>query len=119
MIRWLGVLGLALVAAGATALAVLVAAGWWWVAGPLIAAALVGVHDLTQRKHSILRNYPVIGHARFLLEEIRPEIQQYFVESNTDGRPFDRVTRDLMYDRTKGNHGKIPFGTQRKVNEVG
>jgi glutamate synthase domain-containing protein 2 len=119
MIRWLGVLALAAVAAGATALAVLVAGEWWWVAVPLIAATLVGVHDLTQRKHSILRNYPVIGHARFLLEEIRPEIQQYFVESNTDGRPFDRVTRDLMYDRAKGNHGEKPFGTQRNVNELG
>jgi glutamate synthase domain-containing protein 2 len=119
MIRWVGVMALAAIAAGATALAVLVSAGWWWVAGPLIAASIVGVHDLVQRKHSILRNYPVIGHARFLLEEIRPEIQQYFVESNTDGRPFDRVTRDLMYDRAKGNHGEKPFGTQRDVNQVG
>lgn len=119
MIRWLGVLALAAVAAGATALAVLVAGGWWWIAAPLIAVTLVGVHDLLQRKHSILRNYPIIGHARFMLEEIRPEIQQYFVESNTDGRPFDRVTRDLMYDRAKGNHGEKPFGTQRNVNEVG
>jgi glutamate synthase domain-containing protein 2 len=119
MIRWVGVLALAAVAACATALTVLVAGGWWWVAGPLIVASIVGVHDLIQRKHSILRNYPVIGHARFLLEEIRPEIQQYFVESNTDGRPFDRVTRDLMYDRAKGNHGEKPFGTQRNVNEVG
>jgi glutamate synthase domain-containing protein 2 len=119
MIRWVGVLALAAVAAGATALAVLVHDTWWWVAGPLIAASVVGVHDLIQRKHSILRNYPVIGHTRFLLEEIRPEIQQYFVESNTDGRPFDRVTRDLMYDRAKGNHGEKPFGTQRDVNAVG
>ena len=60
-----------------------------------------------------------IGHARFLLEEIRPEIQQYFVESNTEGRPYDRETRDLVYDRAKGNHGEEPFGTQRDVNAVG
>jgi glutamate synthase domain-containing protein 2 len=119
MIRWLGIAALAAVAAGATALAILVDGAWWWIAVPLIGASIVGVHDLVQRKHSILRNYPVIGHARFLLEEIRPEIQQYFVESNTDGRPFDRVTRDLMYDRAKGNHGEKPFGTQRNVNEVG
>ncbi|HSI27589.1 MAG TPA: FMN-binding glutamate synthase family protein [Aeromicrobium sp.] len=119
MIRWLAVLGLVLAAGVAAALAVRVDPAWWWVAGGLGALALVGVSDLTQRRHSVLRNYPIIGHARFLMEEIRPEIQQYFVESNTDGRPFDRVTRDLMYDRAKGNHGEKPFGTQRDVNEVG
>jgi glutamate synthase domain-containing protein 2 len=119
MIRWLGVLGVTLLGLAAAALAVEVSSRWWWAAAPLLAAAVVGVHDLVQRRHSILRNYPIIGHARFLLEEIRPEIQQYFVESNTEGRPFDRVTRDLMYDRAKGNHGEKPFGTQRDVNEVG
>ena len=65
------------------------------------------------------RNYPIIGHARFLMEEIRPEIRQYFIESNTEGRPFDRELRDLVYDRAKGNHGEEPFGTQRDVNAVG
>src|SRR5688572_30382332 len=119
MIRWLGVMGVTLIGLAAAALAVEVSTRWWWAAAPLLAAAVVGVHDLVQRRHSILRNYPIIGHARFLLEEIRPEIQQYFVESNTEGRPFDRVTRDLMYDRAKGNHGEKPFGTQRDVNEVG
>src|SRR5690349_21933480 len=115
MIRWLAVLGLVLAAGVAAALADRVDPMWWWLAGGLGALALVGLSDLTQRRHSILRNYPIIGHARFLMEEIRPEIQQYFVESNTDGRPFDRVTRDLMYDRAKGNHGEKPFGTQRDV----
>lgn len=119
MIRWLGVLGVTAVALGVTALAMVHSHYWAWLAIPLLAAAVIGVHDLLQKHHSILRNYPIIGHARFLLEEIRPEIQQYFVESNTDGRPFDRVTRDLMYDRAKGNHGEKPFGTQRDVNEVG
>ena len=95
------------------------AAGWWFVAGPLIFVALVGSSDLIQRRHSVLRNYPVLGHARFLLEEIRPEIRQYFVESNTEGRPYDRETRDLVYDRAKGNHGEEPFGTQRDVNAIG
>ena len=119
MIRWFGVIALTTVSIGAAALAVVVSSTWWWVAGPLLAVSVVGIHDVLQRRHSILRNYPIIGHARFLLEEIRPEIQQYFVESNTDGRPFDRVTRDLMYDRAKGNHGEKPFGTQRNVNDVG
>jgi glutamate synthase domain-containing protein 2 len=119
MIRWLAVLGLLLLSVGAWVLALVSSPGWWWAAGPLTLLALVGLHDLLQRRHSILRNYPVIGHARFALERIRPEIQQYFVERNTDGTPFDRETRDLVYDRAKGNHGEEPFGTERDVNAVG
>src|SRR5690625_7353581 len=69
--------------------------------GCLVLAALVvalialGLFDVFQTKHAILRNYPVLGRMRFLLESIRPEIQQYFIERNTDGRPFDRDTRAL------------------------
>jgi glutamate synthase domain-containing protein 2 len=87
-----------------------------------LAAALVGAiaaHDLLQRKHSILRNYPVVGHMRYLLEDIRPELQQYFIERNWDGRPYDRDTRSLIYQRAKGIHSEMPFGTERDVNEVG
>ena len=119
MIRWLIVLGLMVAAAGAAAMATLFVSFWWWTVIILLALAVVGAYDLIQRRHSVLRNYPLIGHFRFMFEAIRPEIQQYFVESNTDGRPFDRVTRDLMYDRSKGNHGEKPFGTQRDLNEVG
>ncbi len=119
MFRWLAVLGLMLLAA-ATAFLALTVSPWWWIAaGPLIVVSLGGTNDLLQRRHSVLRNYPVIGHLRFLLEEIRPEMRQYFVESNTEGRPYDRETRDLVYDRAKGNHGEEPFGTQRDVNAVG
>ena len=57
--------------------------------------AAVAVHDLLQRRHSILRNYPVLGHVRFLLEDLRPELQQYFIERNYDGRPYDRDTRTV------------------------
>jgi hypothetical protein len=75
-------------------------AAWGYlVVGPLVA---VGVHDLVQRRHALLRNYPVIGHGRYLLEAIRPEIQQYFVESNIDGKPFDREQRSVIYQRAKG-----------------
>ncbi len=112
-------LGLILAAALATFLAFVHSAGWWFVAGPLIFVAFVGSSDLIQRSHSVLRNYPVLGHFRFLFEEIRPEIRQYFVESNTEGRPYDREVRDLVYDRAKGNHGEEPFGTQRDVNATG
>ena len=86
------------------------------VIGPVIG---VGVHDVVQRRHTLLRNYPVIGHGRYLLEAFRPEIQQYFVESNLDGRPFDREQRSLVYQRAKGALQTIPFGTQRDVYEPG
>ena len=75
--------------------------------------------DLTQRRHSVLRNYPVLGHARFLLERIRPELQQYFVERNFDGRPFDRDIRSIVYERAKGTDAEEPFGTERDVYQAG
>lgn len=75
--------------------------------------------DLLQKKHSILRNYPVLGHARFALEFIRPELQQYFIERNWDGRPYDRDTRSIIYERAKGEHGEQAFGTERDVVEEG
>ena len=93
---------------------------WWLLAAvPVALLAAVGVWDLVQTRHAILRSYPIIGHARFLLESIRPEIQQYFVESNTDGTPFDRETRDMVYERAKGTKGDEPFGTERNVNALG
>ena len=105
------VLAIWIVGLGAATLASVVAPGWWVIAVVALALAVVGTYDLSQRRHSILRNYPVIGHARFLLEKIRPEIQQYFVESSTDGTPFDRETRDLVYERAKGTLAEEPFGT--------
>jgi glutamate synthase domain-containing protein 2 len=82
-------------------------------------ALVVALHDLLQRRHSILRNYPVIGHLRFLFEAIRPEMQQYFIERNYDGRPFDRDTRNVIYERAKGIHGEQAFGTERDVTAPG
>ncbi len=72
----------------------------------------VGVFDLRQSHHAILRNYPIIGHLRFLLEYIRPEIRQYFIESETESAPFSRAQRSLVYARAKGQSDKRPFGTQ-------
>ncbi len=93
---------------------------WWLIAAiPLALLLLVSCYDLIQRRHSILRNFPVLGYARFLLEKIRPEIQQYFIERNFDGRPYDRDVRTVVYERAKGIHGEQAFGTERDVNEVG
>src|SRR5689334_8978391 len=79
----------------------------------------VGIYDLIQRKHSILRNYPLLGHMRFALETIRPELQQYFIERNYDGRPFDRDTRASIYQRAKGIKDEQAYGTERDLLAVG
>jgi glutamate synthase domain-containing protein 2 len=86
------------------------------VIGPPI---LLGIYDVLQTKHTLLRIYPVIGHGRFFLEELRPEIQQYFVENNIDGRPFAREFRSVVYQRAKGARDTVPFGTERDVDRVG
>ncbi len=76
---------------------------------PLLA---VGIYDLLQTERTLLRLYPVIGHLRYLFESIRPEIQQYFVESDLDGRPISREFRSLVYQRAKGMRDTRPFGSQ-------
>jgi glutamate synthase domain-containing protein 2 len=112
-------LALVLIAAALT-VAALAWSAWWWVLAVLfIAMALLAIYDVAQRRHSILRNYPIAGHLRFLLEKMRPELQQYFIERNYDGRPFDRDTRTVIYERAKGIHGEQAFGTEREVNQVG
>lgn len=84
--------------------------------GPLVA---LGLHDVLQRKHTVLRNFPIIGHGRYLMEAIRPEIQQYFVERDTDSNPISREKRAIVYQRAKGVLDTHPFGTQRDVYEPG
>jgi glutamate synthase domain-containing protein 2 len=106
-----GVLGIAV----AVLLAGLVSPLWWILAVPLLVIATIGAGDLVQRRHSVLRNYPVLGHFRFLLESLRPELQQYFIERNFDGRPFDRDIRSIVYQRAKGTDAEEPFGTEQDV----
>lgn len=106
-------------ALGLALLGLLANSGWWLLAVPLGLLAAVGVWDLLQPRHAILRSYPILGHVRFLMEFIRPEIQQYFIESNTDGKPFDREIRDMVYERAKGTKSDEPFGTERDVHAVG
>ncbi len=83
---------------------------------PLIIA---GLRDIFQTRHAILRNYPLVGRGRYWMEAVRPEINQYFVESNIDGRPFDRETRSNIYQRAKKVLNAHPFGTQRNVYQEG
>lgn len=79
----------------------------------------LGLRDVRQTRHSVLRNYPVIGHLRFLLEFIRPEMRQYFIESDNEAAPFSRQQRSLVYQRSKGDPDKRPFGTQMDVGATG
>ncbi len=90
-----------------------------WAYALLLPLFVLGVRDMRQTSHSVLRNFPVVGHVRYLLEMIRPEINQYFVESNQDGRPFSREDRSIVYQRAKKQLATLPFGTQRDVREVG
>jgi hypothetical protein len=88
LIRFGFVALLTALAAALLPLAVVGSWGWWIPAGVVAVAAAVGIHDLVQRKHSVLRNYPVLGHMRFLLEALRPEIQQYFIETQLRRAPL-------------------------------
>lgn len=90
-----------------------------WVACLGWIGVITGYHDLRQTRRAVLRNYPVIGHIRFLLEFIRPEIRQYFIESDNEAAPFSRQQRSLVYQRAKGEPDKRPFGTQLDVHREG
>jgi len=78
---------------------------------------VLGFYDIIQRKHTILRNFPIVGHIRYLLEMIGPEIHQYFVESDTDGKPIDRNHRTYIYERAKEQNQTHPFGTELNLND--
>ncbi len=86
------------------------------IVGPLI---LMGSYDILQTKHTIRRNFPVLGRFRYALESIRPEIMQYFVETDTQGRPLNRIHRSLVYQRAKKVNDTAPFGTQMNVYRSG
>ncbi len=92
---------------------------FWWamiVIGPLV---ILGIYDIVQTHSNILRNYPVWGHWRYLLLSIRPQIQQYFINTDQSGRPFNAEMRKLVYDRSNNREDNMPFGTQRDVHGIG
>jgi glutamate synthase domain-containing protein 2 len=97
--------------------AVMGLSGWW--PALFLCLSVIGLYDLQQSHHAILRNYPILGHLRFMLETIRPEIRQYFLESETEASPFSRAQRTLVYSRAKGASDKRPFGTQLDVRAIG
>ena len=88
---------------------------WWWPTLAALTLTLVGLVDYAQSRHAIRRNYPVLAHFRFFFELIRPEIRQYFIESDSEELPFSRAQRAIIYQRAKGVSDKRPFGTQINV----
>lgn len=94
---------------------------WWWLIalGIVLSLIIMGAYDMLQTRHSIMRNYPVVGRMRYWMEEIRPKMYQYFIESDIDGRPINRIDRSTIYQRAKQQMDTMPFGTQLNVYEEG
>ena len=90
-----------------------------WILFLLIPVILLGIFDILQKKHTVWRNFPVFGHTRWLMEDIRPMVQQYFVESDLDGSPINRVFRNVVYQRSKKQMDTVPYGTKFDVYRVG
>jgi glutamate synthase domain-containing protein 2 len=87
-------------------------------AGPVAAVTAVAVHDLLQRRHALLRNFPVIGHARYWLESIGPELRQYLVAGNDEERPFSRDQRRWVYASAKLENNYFGFGTDNDIEHT-
>lgn len=93
--------------------------GIWWLAAVCAAFLVLGVYDMKQKRHAILRNYPIGGHIRFLLENFRPEIRQYFLEGDQEEVPFSRQQRSIVYQRAKNLDSTTAFGSLNDLNKTG
>lgn len=93
--------------------------GWWIALGVLSPVIILGYYDYFQKQHTLMSNYPVLGRFRWLFEELRPKMYQYFVESDIDGTPINRIDRSTVYQRAKKVIDTIPFGTQLDVYQEG
>lgn len=91
----------------------------WLVAVLFGVLSVVGIYDLVQRRRTVSRNYPIMAHFRYFLESIGPEIRQYFIQSDTDERPFSREQRSVVYQRAKNVLDKRPFGSLHAMHEDG
>ncbi len=101
------------------ALALWIWQGFWWFAAIALILFVWGLYDMFQTKHSLIRNFPLFGRARWLMEALRPKLYQYFVESDTDGRPINRIDRNTIYQRAKLETDTMPFGTQQNTYAEG
>jgi glutamate synthase domain-containing protein 2 len=85
---------------------------WYWALLLFVPLLLLAISNIRQKKHAILRNFPIIGYLRYFFESIRPEIRQYFFESDLDGKPFSRRQRSIVYQRAKNEKQTVAFGMQ-------
>ena len=92
---------------------------WYWSLTITIPLLLLAILNIRQKKHAVLRNFPVIGYLRYFFESIRPEIRQYFFESDLDGKPFNRRQRSIVYQRAKNERQTVAFGMQADPNTPG
>lgn len=92
---------------------------WAWLYALWIPVIGLGMYDISQKPHAIVRNFPVLGRLRYMAEWMRPKVLQYFVETDTEGRPFSRINRSIIYQRAKKVIDTTPFGTQLDVYEEG
>lgn len=90
-----------------------------WLPFILVPLVIVWIYDIVQTKHTILRNFPVLGHIRYIFEFLRPEVQQYFIASDEAERPYNREVRSIIYQRAKGVRDTIPFGTSQDILKDG
>lgn len=93
--------------------------GWYWLLIVTVPLLLLAIYDVQQKKHALLRNYPLIGRLRYLLEGIRPELRQYFFETDLDGKPFNRRQRSVVYQRAKNEKQTVAFGMQADPSAPG
>ena len=84
---------------------------WWWTAATLLALAALGLYNLRQKQHPVLANYPLLGYLRYFLESLRPELRQYFLESDDEQVPYSRNQRAMVYQRAKQQVAVRPFGS--------
>ena len=110
---------LTLLVAGSILLGIYISSGFWWALILFIPMFLIGFYDAFQDKHAITRNFPLLGRSRYVAEWLRPKLYQYFIEPDTDGRPFSRIFRNIIYQRAKDVVDTAPFGTQLNVYDEG
>jgi glutamate synthase domain-containing protein 2 len=96
-----------------------ISTGWLWAALFSVPLMILAIRDATQKKHAIIHNYPLVGHLRYLFESIRPEMRQYFFESDLDGKPFNRRQRSIVYQRAKNEKQTVAFGMQANPSAPG
>jgi len=94
-------------------------APFWWAFALLGPVLLLGIYDMLQAQHTIMRNFPLLGRGRYVLEEWRPKLYQYFIESDTNGTPISRIFRSVVYQRAKQDRDTTPFGTQLNLYREG